>query len=152
MDLMGLGKAKKLDSTFVKDCLRFLYKNDLNALKHITVKKAVDGKTVMPTEKREMIAAALRFRLSRFKDDFSALELHERSKDAKIDEHIQNGLQNTIKMLNKCEKVDQNTTRSGLTENATVHEAQSSFHFVSCYVDETGYVVEEENDLVIEDN
>lgn len=153
LTLMGLRKEKKFDSTFVKDCVRFLYKDDLHALKYMTVKHAVEGKSLMSLERKEIIATALRHRLSRFKNDFSAHELHERSTDKKIDEHIQNAIQNTIKNLNKNEVNGKNGNSSVTPANQTMNspDAQSSQLVVTCYINEQGYVVEEENDLIIEE-
>lgn len=104
--IMFLGKEKSLDSTFVLKCVRFLYKNDLNVLRARTVVKSRDGKQPMTPKKRNIISSAFGCRMEKYKDQMSDVELNLRWNDKAIVDHIQNGIQNTVKYLNKASEVE----------------------------------------------
>lgn len=109
---MCLESDAKFDSTFVKNCVRFLYKDSLHVLKYKTVSKYRGGKTPMTPEKKNIVAAALKYRLDRYKDELGVTEIAKRSSESKINEHLQNAIQNTVKFLNSNGELPATTTTS----------------------------------------
>lgn len=90
-DLRSVNIRSTNDSTFIKDCLRMMYKNDLLKLEFRTAEFAVDGKQPMSEKKKKIITQMYTERLSYVPKD----EFPWRLK--KLNEHIKSGIRNIVR-------------------------------------------------------